>query len=176
MGWEFQCASEGVNEPTKDNFAGGPGGISCPQLLDGDWLFPDVRIILCIIGAEDQVIEVEKDPSEMVQSGSFTLGQQDLVVHINISIGQGALALPVAVAGKWRKLHSCWGVPSREWRWSWNSVDGSVIRGVSRCGGQGFQMMPGRVPVFHVGVGQVHHGFSGTTEERRALPVSHGKD
>jgi hypothetical protein len=49
--WEGDRHGDGVDEPSEDDFLGGPSIVALAEFLDGDWLLADgVNII---VGMED---------------------------------------------------------------------------------------------------------------------------
>jgi hypothetical protein len=67
VGREFNCPSQGVNEPTQEHMGCGPAGVAFEHLLSRGWFFSAVTNVGVVVGAKDKIIGVKEYPSITVE-------------------------------------------------------------------------------------------------------------
>ena len=85
---EFDGSLQGVDEPPQDNLPSTPACITFVQLLGRDRFASYRGIVLPIIGTEDTIIDVEQLAAELVEGMGRTLGNEDLIVDVNVGIAE----------------------------------------------------------------------------------------
>jgi hypothetical protein len=74
MRGQFNSHLNSVNDPTKNNFAGCPGGIAFSKIFDRNRLLPEGGVG-CVQGAEHLVQCVEEEPTDGAEAFMVALGK-----------------------------------------------------------------------------------------------------
>jgi hypothetical protein len=97
MSWQFDGLAHGVDDPTKDLFAGAPASISFVEFLQGDSFVPMgfswQRLVQDCVDGDEEVL------SNLVEAIWTSLGYLDEVIDKDICGAQGLVQRPVGRGG-----------------------------------------------------------------------------